>query len=36
MEYLHYLMAHGWEIAGSYQAEVFPYSTRLGLRMKKI
>ena len=35
-EYLHYLMAHGWEIAGSYQAEVFPYSTRLGLRMKKI
>ena len=35
MENLHYLMGHGWQIAGTCELSTTPFTTRQGLRMKK-
>lgn len=35
MENLHYLMGHGWQVAGTHEYAPNPYSKRQGLRMKK-
>lgn len=35
MESLHYLMSHGWQVAGACEVEVSRYSKKQGLRMKK-
>ena len=35
METLHYLMGHGWQVAGTYEYAPSRYSKRQGLRMKK-
>lgn len=35
METLHYLMGHGWQVAGTHEYAPNAYSKRQGLRMKK-
>jgi hypothetical protein len=35
MENLHYLMGHGWQIAGTCELSTTPFTTRQGLRLKK-
>lgn len=35
MESLHYLMGHGWQVAGACEFSTSPYTKRQGLHMKK-
>lgn len=35
MESLHYLFAHGWQIAGTCEVDISLVTTRQGLRMKR-